>query len=248
MGLLSSFGSAISGGLSAISSAFSSVCSTVSSIGSAVASFAHHIKPVLGPVLTTLAAVIPHPLAKTVANFANALLQSLAIFHPTETVQDMGDRALQAAEQGITIDKFDKFDEYMSTLRDFDINPELSKKHNTVEKFVAGLGLATVGIEDKFNAEPGSLNDIWLLPLTNSEYFTPDRIKSLLENGKMIGDASAYLAKSMSGEDASEFRKNLEVTPEGKPMNDSELGNLYDALDKSHAEWAELDKQIKASD
>ena len=247
MGFLSSLGSAISSGFNAVSSAFSTVCSTVSSIGSAVASFAHHIKPVLGPLLTTLANAIPNPLAKNVVNFANALLHSLAIFHPTETVQDMGDRALQAAEQGITIDKFDKFDEYMSALRDFDINPELSEKYTTVEKFVAGLGIATVGIEDKFNAEPGSLNDIWLLPLTNADYFTPERMKSLLENGKMIGDVGAYIEKRMSGEDASAFRKNLEITPEGKPMNSSELGQLYSAVEKSRDEWAELKKQIKDS-
>ena len=159
----------------------------------------------------------------------------------------MGERALQAAEQGITLDKFEKFDEYMAALRDFDLNPEMSEKYSPVEKLVAGLGIATVGIEEKFNAKPGSLNDVWLLPLTNSEYFTPERVKSLLESGKLIGDVSAYLEKSMSGEEASEFRKNLEITPEGKPMNDAELGNLYDALDSARTEWATLEQQIKAN-
>lgn len=248
MGFLSNIGSAISSGISSISTGFSAVCNTVSTIGSAVSSFANDIKPVLGPLLTTIANLIPHPAVKAVANFANALLHALAIFHPQETVQNMGERALQAAEQGITIEKFDKFDEYMDALRNFDLNPELSEKYTPVEKFVAGLGIATVGIEDKFNAQPGSLNDVWLLPLTNSEYFTPERISSLLENGKLIGDASAYLDKSMSSEDAYQFGKNLEITPEGKPMNDTELGTLYDALDSSRAEWAKLEQQIKAND
>ena len=241
MGFWSSVGSAISSG-------FSAVCSTVSTIGSAVSSFANSIKPVLGPVLSTIASLVPHPAVKAIANFANALLHALAIFQPQETVQDMGERALQAADQGITLEKFDKFDEYMDALRNFDINPELSKKYTPVEKFVAGLGIATVGLEDKFNAERGSLNNVWLLPLTNAEYFTPERVTSLLENGKQIGDVSAYLEKSMSGEEASEFRKNYEITPEGKPMNDAELGKLYDALDSSRAEWAKLEQQIKAND
>lgn len=241
MSWLSSIGSAISSG-------FSSVCNTVSAIGSAVSSFASSIKPVLGPVLTTLANLVPHPAVKAIANFANTLLHALAIFQPQETLQDMGDRALQAAEQGITLEERDKFDEYMDALRNFDLNPELSEKYTPVEKFVAGLGIATVGIEDKFNALPGSLNDVWLLPLSNSEYFTPERIKDLLENGKQIGDVSAYLEKRMSGEEASEFRKNYEVTPEGKPMNDSELGKLYDALENSRAEWAKLEQQVKAND
>lgn len=248
MGLLSSVGSAISNGISAISSGFSTVCNTVSTIGSAVSSFANSIKPVLGPVLSTIASLVPHPAVKAIANFANALLHALAIFHPQETLQDMGERALQAAEQGITLEKFDKFDEYMDALRNFDLNPELSEKYTPVEKFVAGLGIATVGIEDKFNAEPGSLNDVWLLPLTNAEYFTPERVTSLLENGKLIGDVSAYLDKSMGSEDAYQFGKNLEITPEGKPMNDNELGKLYDALDSARAEWAKLEQQIKTND
>lgn len=248
MGFFSGLGNAISEGISAVSSGFNAVCNTVSTIGSAVSSFANSIKPVLGPVLTTLANLLPHPAVKAVANFANALLHVLAIFHPEESVQDMGERALQAAEKDITLDKFEKFDEYMAALRDFDLNPELNEKYSPVEKLVAGLGIATLGIEDKFNALPGSLNDVWLLPLTNSEYFTPERVKSLLENGKQIGDVSAYLEKSMGGEEASEFRKNLEITPEGKPMNDAELGKLYNALDSARAEWATLDQQIKAND
>lgn len=249
MSFLSSLSSAISSGINAVSSGFNAVCNTVSTIGSAVSSFANSIKPVLGPVLTTIAQLVPHPVVKAVANFANTLLHALAIFRPDETVQDMGERALQAAEQGITLDKYDnKFDEYMAALRDFDLNPESAEKYSPVEKFVAGLGIATVGIEDKFNAEHGSLNSIWLLPATNADYFTSDRIKSLLENGKLIGDVGAYLEKRLSGEEASEFRKNLEITPEGKPMNDSELGKLYNALDSSRAEWAKLEQQIKAND
>ena len=248
MSFLSSLGGAISSGISAISSGFNTVCSTVSTVGSAVASFANSIKPVLGPVLTTLAQLAPHPAVKAVANFANALLHVLTIFHPEETIQNMGERALQAAEQDITLDKFDNFDDYMAALRNFDLNPTLAEKYGLVEQIVAGLGIATVGIEDKFNAEPGSLNDVWLLPLTNLEYFAPERIKSLLENGKLIGDVSAYLDKHMNGEEASVFRKNLEITPEGKPMNDAELGKLYDALDSSRAEWAKLKQEIKSND
>ena len=248
MGLLSSIGNAISSGFDSLSRGYSAVCDTVSSIGKSVAAFAHTIKPVLGPILTTIATLVPHPIVKAVATFANNLLQALSIFHPDENVEDMGDRALQAAEEGITMDKFDKFDEYMAALRNFDLNPEASKKFSSADKLVAGLGIATAGIEDKFHVGPGSLSNLWLLPIANSEYFTPERIKGLLENGKLIGDVSAYFEKRMSGEEASEFRKNLEITPEGKPMNDTELGKLYDALDSARTEWAELNKQLKDSD
>lgn len=232
----------------AISSAFTSVCESVSKIGSSVAAFANDIKPTLGPLLATLAQVAPHPVVKALATFANALLHVLAIFKPDETVDDMGERAMQAAEDGITPDKFENFDEYMAELRSFELDPEVAEKRSTVEKITAGLGIATAGIEDKFNLATGSLNHLWLLPVSNSEYFTPDRVKSLLENGKLIGDISAYLEKRMSGEEASAFRKNFEFTPDGRPMNEGELGKLYDALDSSRAEWAKLQQELKTGD
>ena len=31
-------------------------------------------------------------------------------------------------------------------------------------------------------------------------------------------------------------------------MNNTELGQLYDALDSARAEWAELNKQLKGDD
>ncbi len=248
MGFFSSIGNAISSGFSAVSNAFSTVASVTSAIGSRVAEFASNIKPILGPILTTIAAVIPHPVVKAVVTCANALLHALSIFHPNENIQDMGDRALQAAEKGITMDKFEDFDDYIDALRKFELNPEASEKYGAAEKLIAGLGVATVGIEDKFNAEPGSLSNLWLLPATNPEYFTAERLKSLLENGGSIGDISAYLDKHMNGETTRQFEKKFEFTPDGKPMDNKELGELYDALDSARTEWAELNKQLKGDD
>ena len=239
MGFFSAVGSFISGGISAIGSAISSA---VGSIGSAVSSFAKNFAPTIGSILAKV-----HPVLGTVSLWASAIGQVLNLFRPDEKVEDIGDRALQAQEQNIKPEKFENFDAYMDGLRNFDLDPEVSDKTPTATKLVAGMAIATLGMEDKFNLERGSLNGIWLLPMTNADYFTPERMKSLLENGKTIGDIGAYIEKRMSGEDASAFRKNLEITPEGKPMNSSELGQLYSAVEKSRNEWAELKKQIKDS-
>ena len=236
MGLFSFVSSCVSAVGSAISSA-------VGSIGKAVSSFATNFAPTIGSILAKV-----HPVLGTVSLWASTIGQVLNLFRPDEKVEDIGDRALQAQEKDIKPEKFENFDAYMDGLRNFDLDPEVSDKTSTATKLVAGMAVATLGMEDKFSLERGSLNGIWLLPMTNSDYFTPERMKSLLENGKVIGDIGAYLEKRMSGEDASAFRKNLEFTPEGKPMNSSELGQLYSAVDKSRNEWAELKKQIKDSD
>lgn len=229
------------------STSFNTICDTVSTIGKNVAAFAHQIKPVLGPLLTTLATVMPHPVVRAVATCANALLHALSLFHPDETVDGMGERALHAAEQGITLDQFEDFDDYMEALRNFDLDPELSSKYNDAEKLAAGLGLATAALADKFNAQPENFYDIWSLPLSNPEYFTAERLKTLMENGKDFGDVRAYLEKRMSGEQASQFEKNLAITPDGTPMTGSDLDVLHNALDDACAGWDKLKQEIGTS-
>ncbi len=238
MSFLSSIGSFVS-------SVGSTISSAVSSIGSGISSFASKVAPVLGSVLSK----VP-PVLGPISQWANAIGNLLNIFHPDEKVEDIGDRALQAAnsEQEIKPEKFEKFDDYINSLRNFELDPEKSKETPQAVKVTAGLGVATLGLEDKFNLPNGSLNSVWLLPIANSGYFTPERIKSLLENAKLIGDVGAYLEKRMSGEEARDFKKSFEFTPDGKPMDNTELGKLYDALDSARTEWAELNKKIQVND
>lgn len=174
MGFLSSVGSFFS----SVGSAIGSVCS---SIGSALSSFATGVGTVIGGIISALA-----PVAAALGKFANAFLQGLGLLKPEEDVEDMGDRALQAAEQGITIDKFENFDEYMAALRDFKLDPEQSAKRSSAEKMVAGLGVGTVAAEEKFNLDRGALNGMWLLPMANPGYFARSACKRWLAVGGWV--------------------------------------------------------------
>lgn len=234
MGIFSAIGSAISSGLSPISSG-------VNAIGSALSSFSTGIGVVLGNVITALA-----PVAQAIGKFANAFLQGLGILKPDEKIEDFGDRALQAADQGITMDKFENFDDYMKALRDFTPDPEVSAKRSHAEKLVAGMGVGTIGVEDKFNAERGSLNGIWLLPVANPDYFTPDRMQGLASAGRLGDDIFAYLEKQLAGSEARGFEKSLEIDLDGKRMNAPDLVTLYSALDSARTNWADLSKQVEA--
>lgn len=232
--VMSLISAAVSTGVSAISSA-------VASIGPAVSSFVATVAPTISAVMEAV-----KPYIAVVSNFANLLLQGLGVLKPDEKIEDFGDRALQAAGQGVTIDKFECFGDYMNALRDFQLDPEVSAKQSQVEKLVAGIGVGTVGIEDKFNAERGSLNGIWLLPVANPDYFTPDRMQGLLNAGRVGGDILAYLEKRLSGGDAWQFEEKLKVNEDGKPMAEQEGDALYDALNTARSNWADLAKQIDA--
>lgn len=229
--------------LGALASAGAAISSAVATIGTAVSSFATSIAPTLGSILTTIK-TYAEPLAK----FANTFLQLLDILKPGEKIEDFGDRALQAASQDIKMENFEKFGDYIAALRNFEINPELSSKSNSVAKLVAGLGLATIGVEDKFNAQRGSLNHLWLLPLVNPGYFTPEKMQGWLAAGQLGGDILAYLDKRLSDGDARSFEKSLETSGGDKRMSGGDLEKLYGAFDDARQEWSEISNKMKEND
>ncbi len=231
------------GGL--LASAGAAIASAVTTIGTAVSSFAATLAPTLGSILTTIK-TCAEPLAK----FANTFLQMANILKPGENIDDLGDRALQAADKGITLDdkRFKTFDEYMDALRTFDLDPEQSAKYSPATKLVAGLGISTVAMEDKFNAQRGSLNALWLLPLTNPGYFTPEKMHGWLTAGKLGGDMLAYLENKQSGGEARSFEKALETDFDQRPMTGVEIEKLHEALDGARERWAEIAREIKNSD
>ncbi|MCC4264747.1 hypothetical protein LL240_09795 [Oceanimonas baumannii] len=220
----------------------SAIGRSVSAIGSALSSFAKGIGTVIGGVVEALA-----PVAKAIGNFANAFLQGLGILKPNESVEDMGNRALQAADEGITMDKFDDFNSYMNALRDFEPDPEKSKSYSPNTKLVAGLGVGTKGVEEKFNAEPGSLDAMWLLPMANPEYFTPERMQGLISAGRLGSDTFDYLEKRLTGGESRTFEKALEVDKSGNVMDAGQRGELYDALENAQDNWSNMMDKIDGS-
>ena len=148
-GAICSIGSSITSGIS----------SAVGSIGNALVSFASNVGPVIAKIVTEL-----EPVAVALGKFAAAFLQGMGVLKPNEKPEDIGERALQAAEKGVTIEQFDNFDSYLAALRDFDLDAEKAAKRSTAEKLVAGIGVCTIAMERKYNAAPGSLDTLWLLP------------------------------------------------------------------------------------
>lgn len=216
---------------------FSSICgaisSAVSTIGSAVSSFASGVGTVIGKIAATVA-----PIAESLGRFASVFLQILGILKPDEKVEEMGERALQAAEKGTTIDQFDDFDSYMEALRDFPLDPEVAAKRTAAEKLVAGIGVCTVAMERKFDAAPGSFQGLWLLPIANPTYFTPERMQTIVSTGKFSGDVFAYLEKRLSAGDSRRVEDALAVVGGSKAEH-------YDALDQARDRWEQLGKEIE---
>ncbi|MFM4824138.1 hypothetical protein ACEUDJ_04500 [Aeromonas bivalvium] len=217
-----------------VSSVVSSFASGLSSLGSALSSFANGISAVIGAISSALP-----KLGEALGQFANALLKGLGILKPDEDIEEQGERALQAAEQGITADKFDDFDDYVAALRSFELDPDKADKRSRAEKLSAGIGVGTVALEKKFELEPGSLNGIWLLPLANPEYFTAARVGDLVRGGKFSGDIHAYLERRLSVGEGHRFETAL-----ANAGGNGDKQTLFQALDQACDGWADIQAKL----
>lgn len=226
--------------IGALTAAGGAIMSAVSSIGAAVSSFAAGVGPMLANVIQTI-----KPLADVISRFANTFLQNLSILKPGETIEALGERALQAATQGVKLENSDNFADYIEKVRNVEIDPELDEKRSPAEKLLAGISIATVGVEDKFNAERGSLNGLWLLPLVNPQYFTPERMQSLVTTGRMGNEVLAYLNKSLSAGETRNLEKTYEAHIANTAENGAGLEPLYEGLDAARDAWASISKQIE---
>src|SRR5574343_1858919 len=94
--------------IGALTAAGSAIMSAVGTIGAAISSFAASVGPMLANAIQTI-----QPLADVISKFANTFLQNLSILKPGETIEALGERALQAAAQGINLENAESFSDYM---------------------------------------------------------------------------------------------------------------------------------------
>jgi len=219
MGIFGSIGSAIS--------------SVVSGIGSALSSFASAISTGLGVIFKSGLNI-----AERIVAIASTILHGFKIFKEDESVEEIGERALQAAEKGITIDRFPNFQEYMAALRNFEIDPEKAAKRSLAEKQLAGIGVGTVGLEKQLHYSEGQLSTLWFLAAANPEFFNAERLQSLITTGRFSSDIFYYLEKRLSGPAAERLEGDLIQTfgaREGLAPN-----AVYQALDDAVTQWQAL--------
>lgn len=232
MGFFSNLGSAISSGISSIGSAIST---TVKSIGITVASYASTIAPIIGAAINALPKI-----GAVIANVAQGVLQAFGIIKPNEKIEEMGERALQAAQDGITPEKFDDFEEYIEELRNYPLDTEIANKRSSAEKIVSGVAIGTVGLEKILDLKSGEINSIWLLPLANADYFNADKLVNLLEKGQINSDIGKYLENDLNASEARNLEKSLSID-----LSKEEVGELYQALDDSKKSYQDLAKEVE---
>lgn len=134
------------------------------------------------------------------------------IFQPQENTENMGDRALQAAQRGITPVKFDNFREYTSALRNFDLDKTKTTATPLEQKLAAGMSVAAQGLEEKFNEPTGSMGSLFTLISVNPNYFNAERMTQYLQTNKDIGNVLDYFLGKLGASEALDTENDLVKT------------------------------------
>ena len=212
-----------------IAAAFSAAVTAVSSIGPAVAGFCTQVLPKLAPLLTQGLEAL-----KEVAKIANTVMQIVDIFKTGETVDDIGDRAMQAAEQGITPDKFSDYDQYVDELRSFELDEDKSAKASPMQKIVSGLAVASAALDEKLNAPEGTAGGLWVLAGTGPDYFNADRLTQFLKAGQDVRSIIDYFEGKMGGAESLDVEDELVALDKAAAPEEDEQSirtQIYGAAD-----------------
>ena len=122
---------------------------------------------------------------KTIGNAMSSIAKALGIIKPERDIEEIGDRALQAQEKGMTPDKYDSYEAWV---RDIDADnwgydPEKNKDMSQEQKVLKGVEVAAGVAIERFPELP--VQKFLCLAGENSEFFTKERMDEL---GKLAGD------------------------------------------------------------
>ena len=131
MGIFSGLASTVGG---AISKAVSGISRTFNSVGKVFKSVTETTIGIVGNLL------------KGIGRFFGFLSEN-------ETLEERGDKVLQAKEEGIVPEDFESFEEYQKKIDEFKIDEEKSKKIDPDKKLAAGMGYVALGIDKIFGSK-----------------------------------------------------------------------------------------------
>ena len=155
---------------------------------------------ILDPLSAAVALALKALICEAVKKLVQAIGKALGLIKEDEKLEDLGDKALQAEEQGITPDKFKTYEEYVTRIQNFELDPEKSKKYSTEDKMKKSMEVYSKLIAEKYPETAVDLDKLAAIEINNPGYLTDERIGQISEmvkdDPKLIGDISRYLSGS----------------------------------------------------
>lgn len=160
----------------------------------------------LSPIVSLVVEVL-----KALASAIEAFAKEIGLIEEDESVEEIGDQALQCDMQP---EDFDEYAEYLDYVRDVELDPVKSESFTEKEKLAAGSVVLTQGIEEKCGIKVG---DFMLnIASKDPQTYSPEVVESYLET---FSEAGVDLDK-------------ISDLAAGKITDLDEKKEIYDLIDK----------------
>ena len=154
--------------------------------------------------------VLDPKVIRLVIDSIGELCKALGLDKIINDIADLGDKALQAAEAGITPENYDTYEEYVKALNEYQPDKTKSTEISIIDKFLKGAEVALCLLTEKFPVDWGP---IIVYAAINSSFFLPARFAIL---GKIIAEDPVIveiIGKYLMGEELSDedFFKTIDI-------------------------------------
>ncbi len=140
---------------------------------------------------------------KTVGNMLMSLGKSLGLIRPETKTNELGDKALQAEQDGMNPEDFSSYAEYVEAIDNYELDPEKSKMIPEEEKIKKGMELVSGVMIEKYNDLP--MQELCIAFGENPEFFTEAKMqeigKMIMEDSQSIPDILNYIDGTEKNED-----------------------------------------------
>ncbi len=129
---------------------------------------------------------------KVIGNAIASIAKALGIIKPERDVEEIGDRALQAEEKGMTPDKYSSYEAWVKDIEkdDWGYDPEKNKDMAPEKKVLKGVEVSTAVTMERFPDLP--VQEFFSLAGKNPEFFTVERMDEI---GKLASTDSEAFGK-----------------------------------------------------
>lgn len=167
--------------------------STAVSVVSSVVSLCTSLGQSLGPIANMLGSV----------GFALGIIGK-------PNMEEIGDKAIQASEAGITPEQFESHKKYMEAIQNFKIDPEKSEKISEKDKLTKAMEVVSAGLIDTLDVSDKSLENFSKVFVKAPDVFGNQKSFSVLEDAlksegpnliRTISDYSSGEAMSVENAD-----------------------------------------------
>ena len=139
-----------------------------------------------------------------------------------QSVEDLGDKAIQAADEGIVPENYESYEEYLHDVENFELDPEKSASIKQEEKIAKGAEVLLKAADEKLGTDGIVVVNLLNAMASNQDFFREFGgavDKAIKENPELIKTISSFVAdrKLSDGEVDAMTDKMVDIIKTAKP-------------------------------